>query len=189
VNFQPLKLHLHNFSKIKSHKEGLLKLENRKLIATFFINSSANLHCIVLVSVIGVIFSIYWTVLLKFSGEKIKSTFSFGKNEYRTNLERFSILNCCAGEIAQLQSEISHSERLREAMAVEMTKLTEKAEQVRTSCDLYRQHVPSLSLLHEQWQVVFRPGKDLQRKRFKWENVCSVCREACRDTQTGIASH
>jgi hypothetical protein len=51
-------------------------------------------------------------------------------------LEKFSILKCCAGEIAQLQSEISHSERLREAMAVEMTKLTEKAEQVRTRCHL-----------------------------------------------------
>jgi hypothetical protein len=51
-------------------------------------------------------------------------------------LEKFSILKCFAGEIAQLQSEISHSERLREAMAVEMTKLTEKAEQVRTTCDL-----------------------------------------------------
>ena len=35
-----------------------------------------------------------------------------------------------SGEICQLQSEILHCEGLREAMAVEMTKLTEKAEQV-----------------------------------------------------------
>jgi hypothetical protein len=73
-------------------------------------------------------------------------------------------LKCFAGEIAQLQSEISHSERLREAMAVEMTKLTEKAEQVRSknvTCKytMYRQQVTSLSLLHAQWLVVFRPKK------------------------------
>ena len=34
------------------------------------------------------------------------------------------------GEISQLQSEIAQSERLREELAVELTKLSEKAEEV-----------------------------------------------------------
>jgi hypothetical protein len=41
-----------------------------------------------------------------------------------------------SGEISQLQSEILHCERLRESMAVEMTKLSEKAEQVGLNRDL-----------------------------------------------------
>lgn len=54
------------------------------------------------------------------------------------------------GEILQLQSEILHSERLREAMAVEMTKLTEQAEQG--------------EVLRLQMEEMGQEVKDLQQK-------------------------
>jgi hypothetical protein len=162
-----LKVHLHHLSKIKSHKEGLLRKLVRKseIVCDFFYSHQCHsLHCFIfLVSVIGVISFNILDSNLKFSGKNLKLTVHLVKmNTVRIRisqneadpagsgfatltvillLEKFSTLKCCAGEIAQLQSEISHSERLREAMAVEMTKLTEKAEQVRTTCDLQIQYV------------------------------------------------